>query len=272
MQRLLSKLAPFQAQIERTLRPCARMVRSDAPPLPWRSQIGPAGHPYLPIDRDYPRSRTSQRPLLLLAQVNFAEVPALPGFPARGILQVFISDEFEVRGARRNLWGMNERDKTDQSDFRVIYHANVDTDPSNLYGPDDFDFLPAFAFAGGVGHCVGFAPGQEPVSDADASFAARYDPALVRLVLYDRAARAEYMRVFAEHGDKNQLGGYHYSSNGIDPRPLEWTRDGRSELLLQIDGCSEISFGDLGSANFFILRDDLKRRDFSRVLYHWDCT
>lgn len=272
VQRLFGKLTPFQAQIERTLRPCARIVRSTAPPLPWGSQIGPAGHPYLPFDRDYPLSRTSGRPLLLLAQINFAEIPALPGFPDRGLLQVFISDEYEVRHGSRNLWGMNERDKTDQSNFRMIYYRELETDPSNLYGRDDFDFLPRFQFAADVGHTVDFVSGQEPVSDADAAFAELYESRLVDLVLYDRASRVEYMQLFAPHGHKSQVGGYHYSSNGFDPRLPEWTRDGRSELLLQLDGCADISWGDLGSANFFILRDDLARRDFSRVLYHWDCT
>ena len=32
-----------------------------------------------------------------------------------------------------------------------------------------------------------------------------------------------------------------------------------------------ICWGDLGVGNFFINREALKRRDFSRVLYNWDC-
>ena len=33
----------------------------------------------------------------------------------------------------------------------------------------------------------------------------------------------------------------------------------------------EILWGDMGIANFFIRAEDLLRRDFSRVLYNWDC-
>lgn len=31
-------------------------------------------------------------------------------------------------------------------------------------------------------------------------------------------------------------------------------------------------WGDMGVANFFIRREDLLRRDFSRVWYTWDCS
>jgi uncharacterized protein YwqG len=47
-------------------------------------------------------------------------------------------------------------------------------------------------------------------------------------------------------------------------------------LLLQIDsesseGNAYIAWGDMGVANFFISAEDLRRLDFSRVLYTWDC-
>jgi uncharacterized protein YwqG len=47
------------------------------------------------------------------------------------------------------------------------------------------------------------------------------------------------------------------------------------ELLLQIDSseaeADEICWGDVGVGNFFIRREDLRNRDFSKVLYTWDC-
>jgi uncharacterized protein YwqG len=42
-------------------------------------------------------------------------------------------------------------------------------------------------------------------------------------------------------------------------------------LLLQLDSDEEMMWGDSGIANFFIDPDDLRRGDFSRVAYHWDC-
>ena len=32
-----------------------------------------------------------------------------------------------------------------------------------------------------------------------------------------------------------------------------------------------VLWGDCGVGNFFISREALKKRDFSRVGYHWDC-
>ena len=48
-------------------------------------------------------------------------------------------------------------------------------------------------------------------------------------------------------------------------------------LLFQLDsdGSKEagdlVLWGDCGVANFFISREALRRRDFSRVCYNWDC-
>ncbi len=43
------------------------------------------------------------------------------------------------------------------------------------------------------------------------------------------------------------------------------------ELYFPVDGGVEIMWGDMGVAGFFINYEDLKRKDFSKVLYNWDC-
>ncbi|HGY2265805.1 TPA: DUF1963 domain-containing protein [Morganella morganii] len=53
----------------------------------------------------------------------------------------------------------------------------------------------------------------------------------------------------------------------------EWVEP--SVLLLQLDSGSgdvDILWGDCGIGNFFICPDDLKKADFSRVVYNRDCT
>jgi uncharacterized protein YwqG len=37
------------------------------------------------------------------------------------------------------------------------------------------------------------------------------------------------------------------------------------------DAENEIMWGDSGVGNFFIHPEDLKKRDFSKVFYNWDC-
>ena len=43
------------------------------------------------------------------------------------------------------------------------------------------------------------------------------------------------------------------------------------ELLLQLDSDEYLMWGDMGVSNFFIHPEDLKKADFSRVAYTWDC-
>lgn len=63
--------------------------------------------------------------------------------------------------------------------------------------------------------------------------------------------------------------GYPYFTQW-DPRDEE---DGRRILLLQLDSCDRcVEWGDAGVANFFISPEALERRDFSDVLYNWDCS
>lgn len=48
------------------------------------------GLPYLPKGFLYPTD-SNRQPLILLAQINFAELPPLPNYPTNGILQFYIS-------------------------------------------------------------------------------------------------------------------------------------------------------------------------------------
>lgn len=73
----------------------------------------------------------------------------------------------------------------------------------------------------------------------------------------------------------HQLGGYPYFTQE-DPRNGTEYED-LDVLLFQLDtdGGKEVGdlvmWGDSGVCNFFISREALKRRDFSRVCYNWDC-
>nr|WP_316045926.1 DUF1963 domain-containing protein [Planococcus glaciei] len=43
--------------------------------------------------------------------------------------------------------------------------------------------------------------------------------------------------------------------------------------MLQVDTDEEagIAWGDTGVGNFFISKENLKKRNFSDVVYNWDC-
>ena len=78
----------------------------------------------------------------------------------------------------------------------------------------------------------------------------------------------------ALNGSGSRVGGYPIFTQS-DPRDCLMLQN--YELLLQIDsdedsdGENVIMWGDFGVVNFFIDPADLKRGDFSRVYYNWDC-
>ncbi len=78
------------------------------------SRIGGIG--YWPHNRPYPENARG-KPLALLAQFNFAELPPHPDLPASGILAFYI-DPFD------DSYGLNYDDPTEPSGYRSVYFAD----------------------------------------------------------------------------------------------------------------------------------------------------
>ena len=70
-------------------RPMCRLQFSQEPFGIADSHLG--GIPYVPHDKAIPASKDGYQ-LWLCAQINFAQMPPLPDFPRKGILQIFLSD------------------------------------------------------------------------------------------------------------------------------------------------------------------------------------
>jgi uncharacterized protein YwqG len=254
------ELEPYRAQLLERERPCIHLLpQAGAPAMPWGSQIG--GQPYLPKGFDHPLAADG-RPLALLVQINFAESPPLPPFPEDGVLQIFIHDD--------GLYGLNLEDPFDQSNFRVRYlPAPAETAaallPSYGYRANlDTNSLPfnprqAFALALEPGHELPLPQSLAFEQAMGADFFAQFGER--RWELLDRYSQSLSLRL-------HKLGGYAQFTQE-DPR----SAGSPMELLLQIgsDHAIECMWGDMGIANFFICPVDLERRDFSRVMYHWDC-
>lgn len=67
--------------------------------------------------------------MFLLAQLNFNEIPPLPGFPTKGILQFFIDND--------DVYGMDFEKPVEEvicspQGYRVIYHGEIITNLSDL--------------------------------------------------------------------------------------------------------------------------------------------
>ncbi|OLY95011.1 hypothetical protein BUE76_21505 [Cnuella takakiae] len=251
---LLPRLEPFAL-------PCIRIKATPANSLTLTdAKFG--GYPYWPAGKPYPAD-SEGRYLYLLAQLNFAQIPKLEGYPDKGLLQFYIGAD--------DLYGMNFDAPTRQEDFRVVYFEDFDAAPIA-----DFSFLDVQELESGMplkgSMQLAFAPGKDYFSFADFRFSDETAESLIadaEPVKGQHLLEEELTRLYPDEGHK--MGGYAYFTQ-TDPRQDDPAYDDYI-LLLQVDSqLPDICWGDAGVGNFFIHRADLERRDFSRVLYNWDCT
>ncbi|MCX6317000.1 MAG: DUF1963 domain-containing protein [Bacteroidetes bacterium] len=221
------------------------------------------GHyPCMPLHADYPKDERG-RYMYPLAQLNFKEMPSLPGFPTSGYLQFYISVYDEAYGLDFNYSGV-------QKNFRVLFFEEDEV----LHYKADFSFLDEVMSAADLPvqspHLLGFTLTDEYVGMGDI----RYENGPVNLSLM----AAQYPDIENELEESlheelrfggHKTGGYAFFTQ-MDPRENE---KGTAEyiVLLQIDTDDQIMWGDSGVAHFFIHPTDLAKKDFSKVMYNWDC-
>ncbi len=223
----------------------------------WSSKFG--GEPYLPKDTEFPCTPEGEQ-LFFLAQINFAEIPSMTPFPDKGIVQFYIYDDFD--------FGQNDDDLFNQEKFRVLYFPEVMEDETKLKTDfsdlREYEELPVYAE-----NCfkMVFEKANEIVPVTDISFKKQFSEDF-----FEQFGEAKW-DVFGMYNESvssegHKIGGYaHFAQT--DPR----TEDQPMLLLFQMDTDVEIEsmWGDMGTANFFISEEDLVKKDFSRVMYHWDC-
>jgi uncharacterized protein YwqG len=152
--------------------------------------------------------------------------------------------------------------------FRVIYHPDPVQDQSQLRKDfqllRDFDELP-----------------HHPDESYPLSFAIEEGVLPMTDYRFYPHFGADFFRQFGEkewdiqedfgkkvRADGHKVGGYAYFTQD-DPRRT----DDPMLLLFQLDSDerADLMWGDMGVGHFFIRAADLEKRDFSRVLYDWDC-
>ncbi|PZF74766.1 YwqG family protein [Taibaiella soli] len=245
-------LAPFQSEIEKRK---LDTIKIKATPLANGEKLAITqskflGQPYLPVGMDYPKG-TDGKPLIMLAQINFAEAPALENYPAEGILQLFVHP---------TKWD-------EMKDYKVLFHEAVTDNFQTNFGflkPNLFDESPIECE-----HKLEFRKETEYGSVCDFRFdvtfgGKSYDDYQETL---PQAEMEELENLFYITGHK--IGGY-ASFTQEDPR----SNDDKSKddvLLLQVDSDRKIMFGDSGVANVFINIEDLKNKRFDKAYFNWDC-
>lgn len=256
-------------------------IDPDKKPDIYSSKFG--GVPYWDFEKEYPRDQEGNL-LMLLAQINFDQADVEEPLPKQGMLQFFIgSDE---------LYGMDFDEPDKQDTFRVVYHETINYSMTEEQvramgipvsnDAEDEECTPVFREASINIEKQTVYMGMETyqfndlfrslVKDAYGLAVEDIDD----LYLYSEVDEDVFDKMWEELSNMGHwLLGYP-SFTQTDPREYEEKYRIYDTLLFQMDSDNidkkdYVLWGDCGVANFFINGEDLKKRDFSKVLYNWDC-
>lgn len=269
---------------KRTAAPAYSLViNPDKKPDIFDSKFG--GLPYWDKTKKYPKDSEGNS-LILLAQINFDKIQAEKPLPDKGMLQFFIRPD--------DVFGIDFDNQDKQDTFRVVYHETVDYDISReeierFDVPDssleEFEECTPVMMEVAV-ECV---KNTSYMRFCDYQFEQTFKDIVKELFDFDLGEKSIYDAVGYdvmeeveedEQDSEESEGGHwllgHPYFTQTDPR--EYNKEYRvyDTLLFQMDSDYEgqedlVLWGDCGVGNFFINREDLEKKDFSKVLYNWDC-
>lgn len=270
--------------LEKNKKPMIKISLSDDKPTLFQSKFG--GVPYLPKNVEVPKNKENQQ-LTLLAQINIEELPKNNIYPMKeGILQFWILNDDVLR---------LDYDPHLGDGFKIIYYKEIDKSVTeeevlekykpykdeDSYFPIEGEFSLSFKLTDGY------------FSDSNDDFREIVDREMKKfhdenkdkysdiLKIYDKENQLNYWEIWDILEEDKEIGerlfGAGHKIGGFPNFTQSDIREvGDYEiLLLQIDSegteKNEIMWGDCGIANFFIREKDLKKLNFDRAIYNWDC-
>ena len=260
----------------RTAAPCWKLtLHPEGPCGLLDSKVG--GLPYWDPGLPYPVDSQGNQ-MTLLAQLNFAQLETEAPLPRAGMLQFFIGQD--------DAFGIDYDEPDRQKNFRVVYHPEPDPAltleqiqalelPTHVEADLCTPVIREAAFT--AEKTVGY------MGPENSRFDALFREAVQAVTGEDIGDKHEYQ--YFDGADRDylydqlsaaghRLLGYPFFTQ-YDPREPDSPYD---TLLFQLDSDMAddrkdlVLWGDCGVGNFFINGEDLLRRDFSRVLYNWDCS
>jgi uncharacterized protein YwqG len=220
-------------------------------------------YPFMPLDFDYPKDESGEY-MFPLAQINFKDFPALKDYPCSGYLQFYISGHGDV-------YGVDFDNSQSQTNFRMLFFEEEDIKAYKA----DFSFLDEVMAQDqlplNTPYKLSFELKHAYIGIGDARYEAS-EHSIEKIVINHARELEEELTDSVNDECSNsghKIGGYaHFAQD--DPRAYsESLKD--YILLFQMDSDDQIMWGDAGVANFFIHKDDLIKKDFSKVMYTWDC-
>jgi len=273
-----------QAVKDTTTMPYFKLV-IDEERVPGLTDTKLGGLPYWPSDLPYPETKRGIK-LMLLAQLALEDFGGDDRLPDHGLLQFFIDSDDDCSG-------MDFDDETNQNGFRVVWHEAVDPSvtiadveaigaPTSLDQGLDYLGNPLYG-----AYALSLQKDLQWMTPADDRFGEAFMRS-ARKVLGDAAPQSPddwYNSLSDDDGERvfdltnlegpfHQVLGYPFFTQ-TDPRYNGRTGE-FDTLLLQVDSDGapahpHVMWGDVGIGNFFINSEALRRGDFSRVLFNWDC-
>lgn len=252
----------------------------------FSSKIG--GMPYWDFAKDYPTDVWGNK-MTLLCQLNFEENEFSDELlPQTGIMQFFIAEKNDV-------FGINFEDYTTQNNWRIIYHETIDKSvtPRQIEKlgitrpPNPELYYQYFCSSPIIKPCkLKFCQTVSYMHEDDPNFNKVLSAAVKELsgedfegtlddLLGKNSVYSAQIRLLIKNTENHLLGYPWFIQN--DPREdmPEQEAEYFDTVLLYLDSTAAdgqiMCWGDGGTCNFLINSQALKNRDFSKVIYYWDC-
>lgn len=255
--------AAFRAWLAAQARPAAWLTPLPGPAQPDGCRLG--GPVWLAEGQNWPRSSQGQ-PMMFLAQIDFAALPALPGFPTDGVVQVFLPTDDDLFGmhpddpglgagriavlARANGAGAVRHENLPDFDWTSQTSA-FRRDPDRLDGVPLLPTLFTAQIDSNQWQAEARLDGHRRRDGVE-----KWEDALEAAITADRLT--------------HHAGGYPVFSQ------YDFRASGKHEAydtcLLHLTSDDHVQWSDVGDANIMIPSDDLARGDYSRVMLWWDCS
>lgn len=254
-----AEIADFKAWIASRALPCVALEPSpETAPGERGTYIG--GPAWLDLGERWPLDGDGV-PMEFVAQLDFASLPALPDFPERGVLRLFLQQS-DIHGI--------DFDDPRRSEVTALWHPEPAPGRIAVAQPGVSEPVSPFFDAArrqGVVLEPGAPSAMEPPS-SDWLIDERLDGQLRRpgFEEIDNFLYAEDRYPPLRH----QLGGHPvFVQSDFRKRGFA---DDYDRVLLRLTSDDHIQWGDVGEANFLVTAQDLRERNFGRIAFTWDCS
>lgn len=235
------------------------------------------GLPYIPKGAEIPQTANGDK-MMMIAQINCDDLQGLADFPQKGILQFFVLNDED------GLLGLDFDNQTVQDSFRVIYHEKIEefydeNELKSIYNP--YNFEESYITNNNESYKMNF----ELTSEKERFEDMFYD--IFTTICKEKELKQTqedwlYRKLlnFMQYSENyySQCDGFAFFTQE-DPREYNEEYKKFDTVLFQLNSEFDentrnwkVCIGDAGVINFFINREKLKNKDFSEILYNWDCS